>query len=57
MNDPMPCECGNDDVSVAKYDGAVCEWYQVWCSCCGDQSLCFRTRDEAVTAWNKGDGE
>ena len=57
MNDPVPCDYCGEAPDVNYFDGARGAWWQVQCQGCLDRTGFYRTRDEAVAAWNGGGRE
>jgi len=49
MNELKPCECGYKAVLLRFTTGA----FFVKCTKCKQISVCYRTKEEAIKAWNR----
>jgi len=53
-----PCKkCGEENYGIWSSGRNQTDWYYLWCEECGYQSEYCETKEEAIEAWNKPEGE
>ena len=57
MTELKPCPFCGGETKIRTYSGMGRTMFFVQCNDCAAESSCYDTKEEAVAAWNRRDGE